>query len=122
MRIETLKKKLHAEFNFEETLENLDQLPETGTLLFTPSYREKQRLWIIKAYNEWIKGNKTIVLVAPLKLSCRYFKKYVSDVAEIRPVKEFLTYNNNHRVTKPMMVAIYNRITTDQPNFTITFD
>lgn len=105
-----------------QTPESLDQEFETGTILLAPSYREKQRLWILKAYNEWVKGNKTIVLVAPLKLSCRYFKKYVTDVAEVRPVKEYLTYNNNHRVTKPMMVAIYNRITTDQPNFTITFD
>jgi hypothetical protein len=122
MRLETLKKKLNAEFNFVQTPESLDQEFETGTILLAPSYREKQRLWILKAYNEWVKGNKTIVLVAPLKLSCRYFKKYVTDVAEVRPVKEYLTYNNNHRVTKPMMVAIYNRITTDQPNFTITFD
>lgn len=122
MRIETLKKKLNAEFNFVQTLESLDQLPQSGTLLLVPSYKEKQRLWIIKAYNEWVKGDKTIVLVAPLKTSCFYFKKYVTDVAEIRPVKEYLTYNNNHRVIKPMMVAIYNKIITNEPNFLVSFD
>lgn len=123
MKIDALKKKLQSEFNFSETYEMLDpyQTFNIGSILLAPYYREKQRPWMSKAYQEWMKGERTIVLIAPLKTSCKYFKKYLTDVAEVRLIKEPLYYNN-HRVTDPMIIAVYWRRIVGEPNFTISFN
>ena len=121
MKIDTLKKKLDTEFNFSELYETLEMDGfSPGAILLTPHYKDKQRPWMTKAYAEWMKGDRTIVLVAPLKLSCRYFKKYLTDVAEVRHIKEPLTYNN-HRATNPMIIAVYWKRMLN-PNFIVTFD
>ena len=120
MKIETLKKQLEIEFNFSEFYEELE--PEhfqSGTILLMPYYREYQRPWMTKAYNEWLNGDKTIVLVCPLKPCCKYFKKYVTDVAEIRPIKSL--YSNNHKILVPMVIAIYKKRVLGEPNFTVVF-
>jgi hypothetical protein len=122
MRLDTLKKRLNNEFKFSESYEtlNVDSF-EPGDILLTPHYREQQRPWIQKAYDEWLKGDRTVVLICPLKINCIYFKKYVNDVAEVRHIKEPLSYNN-HRVTKPMIIAIYNKRMTQIPNFIVSFN
>ena len=133
MRIDTLKKRLNTEFNFSETHESLesDIRFNSGSILLTPNYREKQRPWMQKAYNEWLKGDKTIVLVSPLKDTCRYFKKYVTDVAEIRHIKDSLSYTTvrasdgtykSHRVKNPMIIAVYWKIIVGEPEFCVSFD
>ena len=123
MKIDTLKKKLHAEFNFSETYEILDPKInfDVGSVLLIPHNREHQRPWMSKAYNEWLKGERTIVLIAPLKTGCKYFKKYVTDVAEIRHIKDVLDYNN-YRVIKPTIIAVYRRKITGPADFNVSFD
>jgi len=123
MKIDTLKKKLNTEFNFSEIYETLDPKTnfEMGSILLVPHYREQQRPWMTKAYAEWLKGERTVVLIAPLKSECKYFKKYVTNVAEVRPIKEVLDYNN-HRVIKPMIIAVYWRRLTGPSNFTVSFN
>ena len=122
MKIDTLKKKLYAEFDFSEAYEELEpaQIFNPGSILLTPYYREHQRPWMTIAYEEWLKGDKTIVLICPVKPTCRYFKKLVTDVAEIRPIKEVLDYSN-YRVIKPMIIAIYRKRISGEPNFTVSF-
>ena len=121
MKIDTLKKRLNAEFDFSEVYDYLETDSfNPGTILLTPNLKERQRPWMEKAYDEWMKGDRTIVLVAQQK-SCIYFKKYLGDVAEIRQIKETMTYNNN-RVMNPMIIAIYWKRPSDQPNFTVSFD
>jgi hypothetical protein len=131
MRIETLKKKLNTEFNFTETHDSLEQAKfNSGIILLTPNYREKQRPWMQKAYNEWLKGDKTIVLISPLKDTCRYFKKFVTDVAEVRRIPA-LSYSTlrasdgtykSHKVKNPMIVAVYWKIIVGEPEFCVSFD
>jgi hypothetical protein len=123
MKIDTLKKKLNAEFDFSEVYEELGpaQSFKPGSILLTPHYREHQRPWMNIAYEEWVKGDRTIVLICPVKPTCRYFKKLVTDVAEIRPIKEVLDYSD-HRVLKPMIVAIYRKRITGVSSFTVTFN
>ena len=121
MRLDTLKKRLNKEFNFSEMYEELQSKSfDPGNILLTPYYREQQRPWIQKAYDEWITGNKLVVLVCLLKPTCKYFKKYVSDVAEIRHIQEPVIYNG-HRITKSMIIAIYNKRIIDTPNFIVSF-
>jgi hypothetical protein len=121
MKLEALKNKLEEEFNFSEVYEELE--PEhfsPGTILLMPYHREYQRPWMTKAYNEWLNGDRTIVLVAPLKSTCRYFKRYVTDVAEIRPIKTL--YCNNHKILTPMVIAIYKKRVIGEPNFCVSFN
>jgi len=124
MRLDALKKKLDSEFNFTEIYDTLgtetDTTFNTGSMLLVPHYREQQRPWMTRAYDEWLKGNRTIVLIAPLKTSCRYFKKYVSDVAEIRPIESL--YSNNHKIVTPMIIAIYKKRIIGESSFTVSFD
>jgi hypothetical protein len=123
MKIDTLKKKLQAEFNFSETYDTLenDTYFEAGSILLIPHYREKQRPWMMKAYNEWLKGDRTVVLIAPRKTTCKYFKKYLTDIAEVRPIKEALNFNS-HRIMIPMIIAIYKKRITGDPDFIVSFD
>jgi hypothetical protein len=123
MKIDTLKRKLHAEFNFSGVYEELvpDQDFNPGNILLLPYYMEQQRPWMNIAYQEWIKGDRTVVLICPVKSTCRYFKKLVTDVAEVRPIKEVLDYSD-HRVIKPMIVAIYKKRISGEPNFTVSFN
>ena len=121
MKLEALKKKLEEEFVFSEIYEELE--PEhfqAGAILLMPYYREYQRPWLTKAYTEWLNGDKTIVLIAPLKPTCRYFKRYVSDVAELRPIKAL--YSNNHKILVPMVIAIYKKRVLGEPNFCVSFN
>jgi len=148
MKIDVIKKRLNDEFNFSEIYESVGSatgqrsnqgLPpiispevewrqrspfsesfEPGNILLIPHYREQQRRWINKAYNEWLRNDRTIVLICPLKSNCKYFKRYVTDVAQIRHIEGSVIYNN-HRTTNPMIIAIYWK-RVFQPNFVVSFD
>lgn len=124
MRIDTLKKKLNAEFNFSESYESLesDTSFSIGSILLTPNHREKQRPWITKAYNEWLKGDRTIVLISSLKPTCKYFKTYLTDIADVRLIKEPLIYSSNSRVINSMIVAVYWKKVLGEPNFCVSFN
>lgn len=123
MRIDSLKKKLQAEFNFSEVYDSYE--PDThfnpGAILLVPHYREKQRPWMTRAYNEWVRGDRTIVLISPLKITCKYFKKYLTDVAEVRPIKGPLQYSN-HKIINPMIIAVYKKRELGEPKFIVSFD
>lgn len=123
MKIDTLKKKLHTEFIFSEIHESLETKTtfDNGSVLLVPHHTERQRPWMEKAYNEWIKGQRTIVLIAPLKTTCKYFKKYVTDVAEIRKIKEPLYYDNYSGIIS-MIIAVYWKRIKDEPSFTVCFN
>jgi hypothetical protein len=120
MRIDTLIKRLNTEFNFSEAYEVIQHNTrfDIGTILLTPHYREKQKPWMTKAYHEWLKGDRTIVLISPMKDNCKYFKTFVSDVADVR-VSEPLIYNG--RPIHNMIVAVYWKRVLGEPNFTISF-
>jgi hypothetical protein len=141
MKIDVIKKRLNDEFNFSEIYESVGSatgqrpnqgLPasgqrpimsesfEPGNILLIPHYREQQRHWINKAYNEWLRNDRTIVLICPLKSNCKYFKRYVTDVAQIRHIEGSVIYNN-HRTTNPMIIAIYWK-RVFEPNFVVSFD
>ena len=124
MRVDTLKRKLNTEFNFSESYESLesDTSFSIGSILLTPNYREKQRPWITKAYNEWLKGDRTIVLISSLKPTCKYFKNYLTDVADVRVIKEPLIYNNHNALRGTMIIAVYWKKVLGEPNFCVSFN
>jgi hypothetical protein len=123
MKIDSLISKLNTEFNFSEIYESLenDTVFKVGSTLLIPNYREKQRPWISKAYNEWVKGDRTIVLIAPVKVGCKYFKKYLTDVAEVRTLREPLHMNCN-KIMIPMIIAVYWKRSVEPINFQVSFN
>jgi hypothetical protein len=120
MKIETLVKRLNAEHNFTEVFNTLGYAFNPGSILLLPDPTEKQRPWVEKAYSQWIRGGRTIVLIAPYKDNCSYFEKYCSAVAQIKTVSDLII--NNERVTKPMIIATYDKIPLKEPDFVVRFD
>jgi hypothetical protein len=121
MKIDTLLKKLYKEFDLSEVVEEISNPTfNPGNILLIPNYKEHQRPWMTLAFNEWLKGDRTIVLICPMKPTCKYFKKLVTDVAEIRPIKETLEYND-YRIMKPMIIAIYKKKVRTS-SFLVSFD
>jgi hypothetical protein len=123
MKLETLKKKLNAEFGFSKIYEELEegQTFHKDNILLIAHYRDLKAVWMSVAYEESLKNNRTVVLVCPYRPKCGFYKKYVEDVAEVRLLGENLDYPK-HRITKPMIIAIYRKKLNEEPNFTITFD
>jgi hypothetical protein len=123
MKITDLKKRLQAEFNFSEEYDKLDGMKsfDTGTILLSPHFTQNQRPWVTKAYNEWLYGGRTIVLIVPQKSTCKYFKKYLTDVAEVRRIKEPLYYDKYNGIIS-MIIAVYWKREIGERNFIVTFD
>ena len=110
IKIEDYKNKLNEEFKFTQIVDDKKALNFSfldGTILLIPNHKERQRPWIIKAITEWTRGNRTVVIITPLANKSKYFQQLVANSAEIRVITDYLVYNNCHRVTKPMIVAIY---------------
>jgi hypothetical protein len=110
IKIEDFKKKLDDEFKFTQIVDDKKALNFSfmdGNILLLPNHKERQRPWLLKANSEWSRGNKTIVIVTPLANKSKYFQNLVANSAEIRVITDYLVYNSCHRVTKPMIIAIY---------------
>jgi hypothetical protein len=110
IKIEDYKKTLYDEFKFTQIVDDKKTLNCSfldGTILMIPNYKERQRPWIVKAVTEWKRGNRTIVVITPLANKSKYFQNLVANSAEIRVITDYLVYNSCHRVTKPMIIAIY---------------
>ena len=124
LSIDEYKKKIAEEFNFSECYdcdESLVRSFNTGTILLTPGAKQKQRPWLRKAFDEWCRGGRTVLLVTPFRTSCKYFQLYLSNNAEIRPITTSLLYKD-HRVSKPMVLAIFKAKPLRELNHYVVFD
>ena len=118
--INTLKK----EFDITEFFDSdncLKRSFNTGTILLTPNPKLKQRNWLKKAFDEWERGGRTILLLTPVRISCKYFLKYLGRVAETRILTTHLDYKD-HRATKPMVLAIYKAKPLRELNHLVIFN
>jgi hypothetical protein len=122
--IEEYKNKIKEEFNFSECYdsdENLLRSFNTGTILLAPTGKQKHRPWIKKAFDEWNRGGRTILLITPFKTQCKYFQTNLSNFAEIRVITNSIKYKD-HMVTKPMVLAIYKAQPFIERKHLVTFD
>jgi hypothetical protein len=122
--IEDYKNKIKEEFNFSECYDiddNLQRSFNPGTILLTPGGRQKHRAWLKKAFDEWQRGGRTILLLTPFRTDCKYFLTHLSSVAEIRVLKTSIRYKD-HLVTKPMVLAIYKALPLMERNHLVTFN
>jgi len=117
-------KTLTDEFQITETYNsdiNLNRSFNVGTILLTPSVKLKQRNWLKKAFDEWERGGRTILLLTPVRIKCKYFLKYLGSVAECRMLTTFIDYKD-HIITKPMVLAVYKAKPLREINHLVTFD
>jgi len=122
--IDTYIKTLETEFYFSEcydTNESLVRSFNPGTILLTPHAKLKQRPWLKKAFDEWNRGGRTILLVTPFRTSCKYFQEFLTKNAEIRVITTSLLYKD-HKVLRPMVLAIFKAKPTRELTHLVTFD
>lgn len=121
--IEEYKNTISGEFVFSECYDTDDSLHRSfsvGTILLTPFIKQKQRPWLKKAFDEWNRGGRTIVLITPFRTSCKYFQEYITKNAEIRVITTSLTYKEQI-VLRPMILAIFKAKPLRELNHLVTF-
>jgi hypothetical protein len=122
--IDEYKKTINSEFNFSESYDGEESLHRSfgiGTILLTPCVKQKQRPWLKKAFDEWNRGGRTILLVTPLRLTCKYFKHYLNNSVEIRVIRTPLMYKQQV-ILRPMVLAIFKSKPLRELNHLVTFD
>ena len=122
--LEEYKNKIYKNYNcteFHDSPSSLKASFKTGTILLIPDFSIKQRQWIMKAYEQWMRCGRTIILVTQLKTFCSYSKDYLFKHAEIKIIYETI-FINGKKITKPMILAIYKEIPLKPLNHTVIMD
>jgi len=92
------------------TKENgLDQDWSNNIVFCNPPYGRKIYKWIEKAYNEFQKGNTTIVLLIPSRTDTKYFHDFLYNKRniELRFIKGRLRFSNSNSCAPfPSLVVI----------------
>jgi hypothetical protein len=122
--IDDYKNTIQNEFLFSEcydTDESLVRSFNIGTILLMPHPKHKQRPWLRKAFDEWNRGGRRVLLITPFRTSCKYFQEYLTKNAEIRVITTSLKYGE-HIVLRPMILAIFKAKPLRELNHLVTFD
>ena len=110
---------LAAEYNFSETITGDEWLTQNwpeGLLLCCPGNSKKYKDFIHKVSSEWIKGDKTIVLIIKASPQCKYFQNLVLNQALIT------TIPNTNKRAKPLIKAVYEKREPITKSFTVSFN
>lgn len=119
--LEEYKDKIYKEYactEFHSSAASLKVPFSPGTILLMPDFSTKQRQWIMKAYEQWNRCGRTIILVTQLKTFCSYSKNFLFKFAEIKIIYETI-FINGKKITKPMILAIYKEIPLKPLNHTV---
>ncbi len=77
-------------------------------VFMNPPYGKTISLWIIKAYQESLKGAKVVAL-SPARTDTKWFHNYILDKAKIRFIKGRLKFGNSvNSAPFPSMVVVWN--------------
>jgi hypothetical protein len=123
--IDDFKNKLITEFQVTETYSkevDLNRSFNPGVILLAPHAKDRQSQWISKAFFEWNRTGRTVVIITPYKPLCRYFMRFIINNAQIRLITDTLIYDDNDIVRKPMIVAIFKEKPVAVKTGYITFD
>lgn len=85
-----------------------------GAVFCNPPYGREIGKWVKKAYEEFVRGGETIVLLIPARTDTSYFHDYIYGKAEIRFLRGRLKFEDENGVAMnpapfPSMVVIYKR-------------
>lgn len=122
--LEQYKDKIYKQYlctEFHDSHASLKAAFNPGVILLMPDFSTKQKNWIMKAYEQWMRNGRTIILVTQLKTFCAYSKEYLFRHAEIKIIYETI-FINGKKITKPMILAIYKEIPLKIPNALVIMD
>ena len=122
--LQEYKDKIYKQYNcteFHDSHTSLKSAFSPGVILLMPDFSTKQRQWIMKSYEQWMRGGRTIILVTQLKTFCAYSKDYLFPHAEIKIIYETI-FIDGKKITKPMILAIYKEIPLRIPNPLVIMD
>lgn len=94
----------------------LDQDWSNNIVFCNPPYGRKIYKWVEKAYNEFKKGNTTIVLLIPSRTDTKYFHDFLYNKVniELRFIKGRLKFSNSNSCAPfPSLVAIMKKKTSE---------
>lgn len=78
------------------------------TVFCNPPYGREIKKWAAKAYEEWMKGARVVMLI-PARTDTQYFHDYIYGYAELRFIKGRLKFGNSENSAPfPSMVVIFN--------------
>lgn len=81
---------------------------EHYTIFCNPPYGRDIKYWVEKAYNEFLKGDTTVVMLLPARTDTKWFHDYIYSKAEIRFIKGRLKFGGcKHNAPFPSMVVIF---------------
>lgn len=82
-----------------------------GIVWCNPPYGRKETgLWVRKAYEEYMRGCKTIVMLLPARTDTKWFHEYIYGKAEIRFVKGRLKFGGAKDAAPfPSMVVVFKK-------------
>lgn len=82
-----------------------------GIVWCNPPYGRKETgMWVKKAYEEYMRGCKTIVMLLPARTDTKWFHEYIYGKAEIRFVKGRLKFGGAKDAAPfPSMVVIWRK-------------
>jgi hypothetical protein len=123
--IDELKKSLEDNFTFDFCFSESDELLKSwtaGTYFLTPNLLQNHKEWCYKAHSEWSRGNKTIILIIPIKSSTKYFQNLVLSQADCKIIPHALIYPDLKKISRAMMIAIYRAKVIPPKEFLISFN
>ena len=82
-----------------------------GIVWCNPPYGRKETgMWVKKAYEEYTRGCKTIVMLLPARTDTKWFHEYIYGKAEIRFVKGRLKFGGAKDAAPfPSMVVVFKK-------------
>ena len=82
-----------------------------GIVWCNPPYGRKETgMWVKKAYEEYMRGCKTIVMLLPARTDTKWFHEYIYGKAEIRFVKGRLKFGGAKDAAPfPSMVVVFKK-------------
>lgn len=91
-----------------------------GAVFCNPPYGREIGKWVKKAYEEFVRGGETIVLLIPARTDTSYFHDYIYGKAEIRFIRGRLKFEDENGAAMnpapfPSMVVIYKSRQTRYP-------
>lgn len=93
---------------FTKAQDGLKQNWQGYNVFCNPPYGRKIKEWVIKAYEESLKPNTTVVMLIPARTDTSYFHDYIYGKSEIRFIRGRLKFGNaKNSAPFPSMVVIY---------------
>lgn len=85
-----------------------------GAVFCNPPYGREIGKWVKKAYEEFVRGEVTIVMLIPARTDTSYFHDYIYGKAEIRFIRGRLKFEDENGAAMnpapfPSMVVIYRK-------------